>query len=434
MSSQSIGEFLETRVWPELDAVASGLLNELNPQQTGNSYKLTCPECGKRRAYYYPAKAIRCNRIEACGYVATVWRYLIDHEGLSKKDVVVRVCDAVGVSPPDSNTPQPTSEQSLDMKIVRILQEAFPDCVQALKARWGYTDEDMKVLSRYCGYYPSPDFVFAKLSPPEQAVAKRRGWIKTSLSDRLFGFWQQPTGAIGFWARSLSKDADPKYLFQGGMEKTSPYLIRECTPNRPLIAVEGGRDVLALKLMKYKNVVGVGGAYFNLAQCRFIAPKFHHVIHVVDGDVAGLKGIVKTLESAQEFGLRFEFVVIPSDSGMDADDYRKNGQNDEFQRLFDQRVSAGTALGIAYAQLHANSTLHDYKGKILSVRSGLSPTDQHDFQKTLHQFGIKFDARMEAIHDLSRLLNFFTFEEANQMIAQRFGVVVELDRVNSDGQ
>lgn len=433
MTEPSIGEFLETRVWPELDAVSSGLVDALNPQQTGSSYKLTCPGCGKRRAFYYPTKAIRCNRIEACGYVATIWRYLIDHEGLSKKEVVERVCDAVGVSPPDNKAPQRTTEQSLDSKIVRILQDSFKDCAATLKERWNYSDDDLKHLSRYCGFYRSPEDLLSKLNPSEQAAAKKRGWIKHSLSNRFFGFWLQPTGAIGFWARALANDADPKYLFQGGMEKTSPYLVREAIPGRPLIAVEGGRDVLALKLMSFKNAVGVGGSFFNLAQCRFVAPKFNHIIHIVDGDIAGLKGIVKTLENAQEFGLRFEFVVIPSDSGMDPDDYRKEGKLEEFQRLFDRRVTAGTALGLAYAQLQADSTLQDYVGKILSVRAGLHPSDQNDFIQTLNQFGIDLDIRNEAIHDLSRLLNFFSFEEANKMIAQRYGVVIELERANSDG-
>lgn len=431
--SMDIGEFLEDRVWPELNAVESNLLDPLRPQKSGSSYKLNCPSCGKRRAYYYPGKSIRCNREESCNYSSSIWNYLIEYQGMRKKEVVQAVCSAVGVEPPDNRSSNiKTKQPSVDIQVLRLLQSSFPDCIPALKEKWGYSEEDLKTLSRYCGYYTSPEHLRSKLPQNLHEEADRLGWFAPNLKNRVFGWWKQPSGGIGYWARALDS-AEPKYLFRSGMLKSIPYLCSEASPNKPLLAVEGGRDVLALKIMGYRNAVGLGGSIFTFPQCRFLAQKFHHIIHIVDGDLAGLKGVIKTLENASEFGLRLEFVIIPPDSEKDADDFRAEGDSEGFKRLYDGRVSAGVALALAYAKLQAENQLTDLRGKILSTSSALSPSEQCDFTQTMKQFGIHDDIRSEAIHDLSRLMNYFSYEEANGIVAQRYGFSFEVIRSESDG-
>lgn len=431
-SEEDIGSFLEQRVWPELDAVASGLLEELKPQRNGNSYKLACPSCGKRRAYYYPTKAIKCNRIDSCGYASSIWSYLLEHQNLSRKEVVQTVCRAVGIDPPDSTSPKPSKSTSTDYQVIRILQENFGRCSKALHEKWSYTDDQISLLSKFCGYYPTVEEVRSKLPASLHAEAERLGWFKPSLENRLFGWWKQPSGSAGYWARSLG-DAEPKYLFRSGMKKTIPYLASEASPSSRLMAVEGARDVFALKMMGFKNVIGVGGAMFNLAQCRYIADTHHHVIHVVDGDLAGLKGIVQTLENALEFGLKFEFVIIPSESGDDPDDYRRNKNHDDFHRLYANRLSAGSALGLAYAKLSSEAKFPDMAGKILSVRASLPPGERQNFDVVLRQFGIALQVEKEAIDDLSKLLCYFSLEEANSLIAKRYGISIEIIKAQDDG-
>lgn len=431
-SEDDIGIFLENRVWPELDAVASGLLEELKPQRNGSSYKLNCPSCGKRRAYYYPQKAIKCNRVDSCGYVSSIWTYLLDHQNLTKKEVVQTVCHAVGIDPPDTKSPVHSKSVSTDYHVIKILQSLFEQCSGALKEKWAYTDDQISLLGKFCGYYPTVREVKSKLPSSLHAEAERLGWLKPNLENRLFGWWRQPSGSAGYWARSLG-DSEPKYLFRSGMKKTIPYLASEASPSSHLIAVEGARDVLALKMMGFKNVIGVGGSLFTLAQCRYIADTYHHVIHVVDGDLAGLKGVVQTLENALEFGLKFQFVIIPSESGDDPDDYRRQGNRDAFNRLYEDRLSAGSALGLAYAKLSADAKFRDMAGKILSVRSSLSSSERESFDTVLRQFGIALQVEKEAIDDFSKLLCYFSFEEANSLIAKRYGMSIEFIKAQDDG-
>lgn len=430
--AEEIGPFLESRVWPELDAVASGLLDELKPSRNGSSYKLTCPSCQKRRAYYYPTRAIACNRIDSCGYFSTIWKYLLEYQNLSRKEAVQTVCRAVGVEPPSTTSPKLSRSASIDYQVQRILQEFFSDCTPKLKARWNYTDDQISLLAKFCGYYPTVAALKQKLPKEAHAEAERLGWLKPSLEDRLFGWWKQPSGSNGYWARALGS-AEPKYLFRYGMSKSIPYLAGETSPTLPLVAVEGGRDVLALKMLGYKNVIGVGGAMFTMAQCRYLAQDHHHVIHILDGDIAGLKGVIQTLGNALEFGLKFEFVLIPPDSGFDADDYRKNGDGETLARLFSERLSAGTTLGLAYARLATDEKHSDLSGKILAVRSSLPPSEKDAFDKTLKQFGIPLSVEKEAVDVFSKLLCHFSIDEANKLISKRFGIQIEIIKAENDG-
>lgn len=426
-----LGEFLEDQVWPNLDAASSGLLNDLRPKASNTGYILDCPSCEKRRAYYYKGKSIKCNRIENCGYVSTVWTYLLEYKQLSRKDTLFTVCSAVGVTPPNSDQPAPV--QSVDLKIRRILEGAFLENVAIIQQRWKYQPKEMELLQRYCGYYPNPRYVLSKLPKDDHKKAEERGWIKPSLSGRLFGFWRQPSGATGFWARSVSSDEKPKYLFQAGMLKSAPYLAEECSPGKPLVAVEGGRDVLALKMMGFKNAIGTGGSHLTAAQARYLAHKFDHIVYIVDGDFAGMKGIVRTIDNASEFGITTEFVILPSNSDWDADDYRRGNDLNGMKKLWEARVDAGTALALAYIESEHHSSKTELRGQILSVRANLPKAGQVAFAQTLHNFGMPVNVETQAVQDLAALLNHFDMDEARSIVSRRYNLDIEFLRAVKHG-
>lgn len=431
-ASPEVGEFLEEHVWPNLDAAEQGLLSELNPKRSSSSWTLNCPQCKKRRAYYYKAQSIRCNRIESCGYVSSVWTYLLEYKGLPKKDVFRTVCEAAGVTPPENS--RPSGHISVEVKLRRILELALDQQLPAIKERWGYSDEELKLIKRYCGFYPNEAHLLSKLDETEARIAKKRGWIKKSLSGRMVGFWRQPSGRLGFWARHVSTDEQPKYLFQYNMVKSAPYLMEECSPGKPLVAVEGGRDVLALKMMGFKNCIGTGGSHLTLAQARVISEKHDKIIYIIDGDLAGLKGMIKTIANAAVFGITTEFVILPTNSNCDPDDYRRNGDLAGLKELWEKRVGAGTALALAYIELLNTNASNILTSEFLATRSGLNPAEKSSFNRTLQQFGIETNIEADAIRDFGNLLDHFGMEGANQIISRRYGIQIEILRSEPNAQ
>lgn len=91
--------FLNTEVYPNLDAAAAGLLVGLNPVlgESGKHYELTCPSCHTRRAFYYTgSRSLLCNRREKCKFKQSLWDYVQDSKGLSHAETFAALCAAAG--------------------------------------------------------------------------------------------------------------------------------------------------------------------------------------------------------------------------------------------------------------------------------------------------------------------------------------------------
>ncbi|HID06565.1 MAG TPA: hypothetical protein EYP10_05390, partial [Armatimonadetes bacterium] len=103
MSSKTT-EFVKEQIYPNLDAVASGLLDHLHPKRSGKAYQLDCPECGHQgRAFYYPGHAyIVCNRKNNCGVSTSIWD-AVQMSGLSMSQALHAMADAAGVQLPEKS-------------------------------------------------------------------------------------------------------------------------------------------------------------------------------------------------------------------------------------------------------------------------------------------------------------------------------------------
>ncbi|MCT5468780.1 hypothetical protein LZK39_06365 [Pseudomonas aeruginosa] len=102
MQRQSITEFLHEKVYPEIDAVSSGLLDHLKPTklQTSGTYRMLCPACGMHEAFHHPGThLIHCPRKKNCGESTSLWD-VMEKSGYSRKEIVERLCDLARVAPP----------------------------------------------------------------------------------------------------------------------------------------------------------------------------------------------------------------------------------------------------------------------------------------------------------------------------------------------
>lgn len=101
MQRQSITEFLHEKVYPEIDAVSSGLLDHLKPTklQTSGTYRMLCPACGMHEAFHHPGThLIHCPRKKNCGESTSLWD-VMEKSGYSRKEIVERLCDLARVAP-----------------------------------------------------------------------------------------------------------------------------------------------------------------------------------------------------------------------------------------------------------------------------------------------------------------------------------------------
>ena len=66
-------DLLDFAIYPSLDRAEA--VKDLNPQDKGKYYLLTCPKCGEAETYLYKTGIyIKCSRINKCGYSGVRWK------------------------------------------------------------------------------------------------------------------------------------------------------------------------------------------------------------------------------------------------------------------------------------------------------------------------------------------------------------------------
>jgi len=149
-------------IYPRLDRET--LVSDLMPQDRGNSYLLTCPQCGKREAYLYKnGITIKCNRMNNCNYSKSLWDYLQETRGLGQGDTLQELAKLAGYELPtldeqahdraaQSRERITLMETALTFFQSQLWAEPGQETLSYLKEKRGYAETDINVME--LGHYP----------------------------------------------------------------------------------------------------------------------------------------------------------------------------------------------------------------------------------------------------------------------------------------
>ena len=154
---------------------------------------------------------------------------------------------------------------------------------------------------------------------------------------------------IGFGGRAIDPEQKPKYLnspetaiFQKSRELYGLHqIIREQTPAKNIVVVEGYMDVIALAQHDIKNAVATLGTATSSYHIQLLSKHTQHITFCFDGDSAGKQAAWRALESCLPHlntGLDVSFIYLPD--GHDPDSLVREEGPDAFR----QRLSEATPL------------------------------------------------------------------------------------------
>ena len=132
---------------------------------------------------------------------------------------------------------------------------------------------------------------------------------------------------IGFGARTLKKDKNlPKYLNSPETEvyhKSSVlyglHLAKKSIRDKDLCyLVEGYTDVISLHQAGITNTVSSSGTALSDEQIKLIKRYTENVTILYDGDPAGLKAAIRSLDMLLEGGLNVRLVILPVEDDPDS--------------------------------------------------------------------------------------------------------------------
>src|SRR4029077_17258249 len=154
-----------------------------------------------------------------------------------------------------------------------------------------------------------------------------RGGAYDRFRDRLMIPLIAPGGAVvGFGARSLAADQEPKYLNspETGVYRKGSFLFgfeqarRVAGSAGELIVVEGYFDTIALHQVGVENVVATSGTALTADHARILKRAVSKVALTYDGDTAGQEAMLRSLGILLAAGLDVDVVELPKGEDPDA--------------------------------------------------------------------------------------------------------------------
>jgi DNA primase len=322
-------ELLDFEIYPNLDRAEA--VKDLNPQDKGKYYLLTCPKCGKPETYLYKTGIyIKCSRLNRCGYAQSLWDYIQNTKGLTNQETLGELARLAGYTLPklEGYSEEKAEKARERANILEVALEYFKaqlwrtergkEAMNYLKGR-GYLEEEIKDME--LGFYPSQkqleSYIINRVSTV--SIVNTLNTFGLTGKDKRLGDthrvvipYRDPVGRLkGFIVRTLLK-TEPKYLFTYGVENDTLFNLHEARGQDTLILVDGFFDALIATERGLNGVVGIGPASLTAIQLdNALRCRVKSFVLALDNDEEGQRETEKALDLINRKGLKASVVTLP---------------------------------------------------------------------------------------------------------------------------
>ncbi len=333
-------------------------------KRSGNGrYLGVCPFHDDRSPSMNVNPSLGIYKCFACGAGGDVFKFVQEHEKMDFKGAVEWVANFTGFALPQLGAPE-DSEKTEERAMVRRLNELAcewfeqqlalsPKALQYLASRHitdatrkqfhiGYAPEGREGFIGYAvknGFSPL-DCVKAGL-----AVEKENGGISDKFRDRLMIAIQNLSGVIvAFGGRDLSDNKDfkrAKYMNspESALYHKSDILFglhqsrQSIAKENAVIIVEGYFDMISLYQGGVTNVVAASGTALTETHASILARYANTAYLVFDGDAAGQKATLRSLEIVLPKGIAPRVFALsrPDGTKIDPDNFVNERGADAFR-------------------------------------------------------------------------------------------------------
>jgi DNA primase catalytic core len=300
-----------------------------------------------------------------CGAGGDVFKFLMEHEHLTFREVMEQLGHETGVQLPERTAPDPAA-QALSQAARGALDWAmsyFHDALQHQPKVLEYARNrgltDQEVADFHIGLAPGGDALLAAgpaaghgreaLEAAGLVVRTDSGHWRDRFRLRLiFPLLDLSKRPIGFAGRNLQagKPDIPKYLNSPETEfyRKSHFLFglsharTEIGKSGEVVVVEGYMDWMALWRHGLRNVVAASGTAFTKDQAKLLSRQAKRVVCFFDGDKAGIQAAERSLPVLLAEGLEVRVANLDGTDAKDPDELLKSKGADALRsRISDAR-------------------------------------------------------------------------------------------------
>ncbi|MFP5526939.1 DNA primase [Peptococcus simiae] len=320
-------------------------------KRTGANYMGLCPFHGEKTPSFSVSPSKQIFHCFGCGVGGNIFKFLMEIEHLSFPQAVRRLGKEAGVAIPEPQLSPARKKALQERKRLRAVNEkalAFyrqalvanrvPVIRQYLTTRGVPAEIEEKFELGAC--LPGWDHMTRALI--QQGVSaddlltlglsgqsRKTGQLYDRFRDRLIFPIRNGSGhVVAFGGRILDPDAAPqKYLnspetplFHKGSELYGLYAAKDAIREADqVIIVEGYMDVLACHKWGVQNVVAPLGTALTDDQIKRLLRHTYHFTTAFDGDGAGIRATLKSLDRIEALGGHVRVLQLPA--GQDPDEF-----------------------------------------------------------------------------------------------------------------
>lgn len=367
-------------------------------RRSGRSFMGLCPFHNERSPSFSVSPDRQMFHCFGCGAGGTAIRFVMDIEGLTFVEAVVRLAERVNMTLPveleEVGVPSSEAERLERMKEAHELAAKFYSYilmnsatgVQALTYLENRGIERTTIAEFRLGYSPNTerrlvDFLVKRgfpvdllvdcglaVSLGERVVDRFRHRVMIPISD---GRGQ----VVAFGGRSLSAEAKPKYLnspetplFHKSRVLFNLHTARKAIrQSRTAVVFEGYMDVISAWQAGVQSGVASMGTSLTEEQLTILKRYADRITVAYDGDAAGKRATRRALDIARS--VRMECRVVQFPDGLDPDDFIRQRGGPAFTRQFESKLL--TEVQYLMQALREEARLESPAGRTEYVRSAL---------------------------------------------------------------
>ena len=334
-------------------------------EQRGNKFWGCCPFHREKTPSFTVDQYEGLYHCFGCKEGGDVITFIEKIESCDFHDAVIRLAEMAKMPLPEISTDENLIKRKKDkdtiLKILDLAKKHYHENIYLPQAKpaqeyikkRGFTRhelEDFEIgysLNWYelINYLTKQGFSNEQLLASGVAQSKDQGKLYDAMGERLvFPILNSFGECIGFTARALEKTDFAKYkntaetpVFQKSKVVFGINLLKKLKQEKGLnniIIVEGQIDVISMHRAGFKNTVACLGTALTADHAKELKRLCEDIILCFDGDEAGIKATIRSIDILEEAGCRVKVARLPK--GQDPDEFIKANGQAEMQKLLDE--------------------------------------------------------------------------------------------------
>jgi DNA primase len=356
-------------------------------KKTGRGYSGLCPFHNEKSPSFSVSQDKQLYHCFGCGASGNTFSFLMQKEGITFHEAIERLASRANITLPaeemeDADSPEYRRRKEMfrahDLAAkfyhhILMNTEAGLPALRYLESRGisrttiesfqlGYAPKSWDVLRNFLlkrGF--EEDLLLEAGLLSESANQKGRYYDKFR-HRAMFPIHDGQGQVIGFGGRVMEKDEKPKYLnspetplFHKGRHLYNLHRARgPMRQESTVLVLEGYMDVITAAQNGVTNVVAALGTALTVDQVRLLQRNVQEIVMMFDGDEAGQKAALRSLDVVKESGASVKARVATIPEGLDPDEFLKAYGKEAFQRVVLDTASSMTTFRMLALRKHFN--------------------------------------------------------------------------------